>query len=202
MRLGRIDEVDAGHPIEQLLEHHLQLEAGQRVAQTEVRAEPERHVFVRRAGDVEPERIGEVLGIAVRRRIQQQHLLAGADLLAPQLDVSRVAVRAMFLMGDTQRSISSTADGNNERSASSASHCSRCVISWYRPPVITWRVVSSPPMRIKQRLVHQRVVVEAVTVDFGVDEDAREVVARRSPAIRDHARHVLRVALEGLRSST
>ena len=44
---------------------------------------------------------------------------------APWNSTSRVAVRAMFLIGVTQRSISSTADGISLRSSRSRSHCSR-----------------------------------------------------------------------------
>ena len=53
-------ELHVGHAWQQLLEHHPHLEPGQRGAQAEVRAAgAEREVAVRRARDVEAERLGE-----------------------------------------------------------------------------------------------------------------------------------------------
>ena len=66
----------------------------------------------------------------------------------PASSVSSTTVRFMFLTGLTQRSISSMADPRRLRSASSVSQRSRSSSSWYAPPLMTWRVVSSPPMRI------------------------------------------------------
>ena len=52
----------------------------------------------------------------------------------------------MFLIGDTHRSISSTAEGTSSGSASNLCFCSGCSSSCSIPPAVTWRVVSSPPM--------------------------------------------------------
>ena len=46
------------------------------------------------------------------------------------------------------------------------------------PPESMWRVVSSPPIRMQQRLRDDLVVVEPVAVDLGVHEDAHQVVGR------------------------
>src|SRR6478672_10125653 len=71
-----------------------------------------------------------------------------ASIVFPRYSTVRVAVRHMFLIGLTQRSISSTAGTTSARSALSRSHRSGSTSSWYMPPDITWRVVSSPPMRM------------------------------------------------------
>ena len=70
--------MQVGEPFEQLLEHDPQLDAGQRAAEAEVRAESERHVVVGRALDVEAERIDEMVLVAVGRRVEQQQLVAFA----------------------------------------------------------------------------------------------------------------------------
>src|SRR5690349_7496222 len=53
------DELDVREPAQQLGEHDLQLEAGQRRAHAEVGTEAERQVRVRVAGDVEAIGVGE-----------------------------------------------------------------------------------------------------------------------------------------------
>ena len=63
--IGR--ELEVGQPREQLLEHHLQLEPGERLTEAEVRTEPEREVLVRVAFDVEAEGIDEPRRVAVGR---------------------------------------------------------------------------------------------------------------------------------------
>ena len=76
--------------------------------------------------------------------------MSPSRIFCPRSVVSRVAVRFMFLIGDTQRSISSTATGIFAGSRSSRSRCSGWRISASMPSVITWRVVSSPPTRISR----------------------------------------------------
>ena len=93
----------------------------------------------------------------------------------------------MFWIGDTQRSISSTAIGIVAGSATQLAPLVGMASSWYMPPLITWRVVSSPPIEDQQRLLDQRLVVEPVAVDLGVHEDAHQVVAGCAPALGDHA---------------
>src|SRR3954452_3060907 len=81
-------DVDLAHPAHELLEEHLDLEACERGAEAEVGSEPEGDVVVRRAGDVVALGIVEVLRVAVRRRVHQDHLLALADRLATDLVVA------------------------------------------------------------------------------------------------------------------
>ena len=50
------------------------------------------------------------------------------------------------------------------------------------PPLMTWRVVSSPPMRMSSDSCTMSSSVEAVAVDLGVHEHAHEVVGRFGPA--------------------
>ena len=49
------------------------------------------------------------------------------------------------------------------------------------PPLMTWRVVSSPPTRISSDSCSTSSGVEAVAVDLGVHEHAHEIVGRVSP---------------------
>ena len=86
--------------------------------------------------------------VPVGRRVEQQHVLPGR-IVSPWSSTSRVSVRAMFLMGVTQRSISSTARGSRSRSAAGRELVGMAS-SAYMPPLMTWRVVSSPPMRISR----------------------------------------------------
>src|SRR5581483_7357137 len=86
-RFGGVNQLGVGQLLEQLLEQHAQLEAGQAGAQAEVGAEPERHVLVRRAADVERRRVGEHGLVAVGRRVEEQQLLALRDHLTAQLGV-------------------------------------------------------------------------------------------------------------------
>ena len=51
-----VGELDVGEPPQQLAEHHVQLQPGERRAQAEVRAEAEREVRVRVAAQVEASR--------------------------------------------------------------------------------------------------------------------------------------------------
>ena len=83
------DEPQIGEPRQQLLEEHAQLEAREARAEAEVRAEAEGDVRVRVARGVEAERIGEDALVAIRRRVEQQQLVARADALAAQRRVAR-----------------------------------------------------------------------------------------------------------------
>ena len=108
---------------------------------------PKADVRVRAARDVEGVGVVEDGLVAVGRRIEEQQLLAALIVHRPAR--RPVAVRAMFLIGDTQRSISSTAPGRSPSgSAESRASWSGWASSSSRPPLITWRVVSSPPIRI------------------------------------------------------
>ena len=66
------------------------------------------------------------------------------------------------------------------------------------PPEITWRVVSSPPMRMSSDSWMISSSAEAVAVDLGVDEDAHQVVAGLGLPGGDHLGGVERVLDEGV----
>ena len=51
--------------------------------------------------------------VTIGRRVEEHQLVALGAAAGPRNSTSRVAVRAMFLTGDTQRSSSSTATGNS-----------------------------------------------------------------------------------------
>ena len=142
-------EAEVGQAGQQPLDHDLELQPGQLVAQAEVGAEAEGHVRVGAAGDVEGVGVVEDRLVAVGRRVEEEELLARPDRVRRPSSTSRVAVRAMFLIGDTQRSISSTAPGMSPAgSAASRASWSGWASSSSTPPLMTWRVVSSPPIRM------------------------------------------------------
>ncbi len=106
-------------------------------------------------------------------------------MVTPPSSTSRVAVRAMFLMGDTQRSISSTAPGMRPSgSAASAASWSGWASSSSMPAAdhVARRLVAAD--EDEERLVDERVVVERVAVDLGVAQHADQVVgAAARPAL-------------------
>ena len=69
---------------QQLGEHGLDLHPGEHGAEAVVHAEPEGEVLVRRAADVEAERVGEHLLVPVGRRVRQQDGVALLEGVAPQ----------------------------------------------------------------------------------------------------------------------
>src|SRR3954462_9055950 len=82
--------LDVGQPLQQLAEDRAQLGAGQRRAETVVRAPAaEADVVIGIARDVEAPRVLEGVGVAVARVVEEDDLLALADRLAVKLDVAR-----------------------------------------------------------------------------------------------------------------
>src|SRR5215204_5809836 len=81
------DDRGAGVALHELGEHGAQLEAGEGGAEAEVGSGPEGKVGVGLAGDVEGERVGEHLFVAVGRGVVDDDLVAGRDLCAAELDV-------------------------------------------------------------------------------------------------------------------
>ena len=87
-RLGA-GELEGGQAADELLEHHAQLQPRQAGAETEVGAvAAEGDVRVGVARDVEAMRSGEDALVAIGGGVEQQHLVAGADALAAQLEVA------------------------------------------------------------------------------------------------------------------
>ena len=86
-------DLPAREPRSHLLERDAPLEARQRRAQAEVRALAEGEAALRVAEQVEAVGVGEGALVAVGRADQQHHLVAGAQLLAVQLDVARHQAR-------------------------------------------------------------------------------------------------------------
>ena len=87
----------------------------------------------------------------------------------------------MFLIGDTQRSISSTAVGSSVRSAGEPLPLvavGEQLVGAAGDHVAGGLVAADED---EQRLVDERVVVEPVAVDLGVHEHAHEVVVRLAP---------------------
>ena len=98
----------------------------------------------------------------------------------------------MFLTGEVQRSISSTAldisrSGSARRAAYWSGWRSNCSI----PPLRVWRVVSSPPMRISSASLRMSVVGQPLPIDRRVRQDTDEVVGGLLAALFDdsHGEH-------------
>ena len=70
---------DLVRPAEQVGQGDACLEPGQRGTQAEVRTVPERQVWVRVAGNVEPARVGKDRQVTVRRPDHRQHHRPGGD---------------------------------------------------------------------------------------------------------------------------
>ena len=82
-------DVPLREAVEHLVERDAALEPGQRGTQAEVDAVAEREVVVDLPLDVEAVGVGEVALVAVARRGEQHHHVAGLDLLPVVLDVLR-----------------------------------------------------------------------------------------------------------------
>ena len=107
-------------------------------------AEPEGEVLVRRAADVEAERVGEHLLVPVGRRVREQDGVARLERWPAQRRSGVVQLRMKCLTGVTQRMISSTAVGSSDGSACRRASWSGCSMSAWRPPAIADDVVSWP----------------------------------------------------------
>ena len=144
-------EVQVGQPAQQLGEHHLQLEPGQRRAQAEVRAEAEREVRVRVAV-ARRSRSGSAntAGVAVGRRVHQDQLVALVQRLAVHLDVARDRARHVLDRRDPAQQLLDADLASRAGRRGRIASWSGCSSSASIPSVMTWRVVSSPPMRISR----------------------------------------------------
>ena len=87
-----------------------------------MRAVSEGEVLVRRPVDAKLVALREHPLVEIGRRIERQHFVASPER-SPPSSTSRVTVRFMFLIGVTQRSISSTALGRIWRSSRSRCRC-------------------------------------------------------------------------------
>ena len=118
VRLQALDvagHADVGEPVEQVLEHHDDLHAGQVGAQAEVGSAPaEGHMGVGFPADVESIGLLEYGLVPVGRDVEEDHLLPVLDRSAPPISTSSVVWRRKFMTGVTKRSISSTAEGSSD----------------------------------------------------------------------------------------
>ena len=95
--------LEVGDAGEHGLEHGRQHQPGVMRTEAAVRPEPERHVPVVRAEDVDLLRVGERLRVAIGGPVHHQHLLALVHLLAVELDVlGDPAVQAAAGAGDAE----------------------------------------------------------------------------------------------------
>ena len=115
--------------------------------------------------------------VAVGRGVEEDELLAGLDVRARPARRRGWPTRAMFLIGDTQRSISSTAPGMQPGGV--GGELRRLVgvgeeLLHAAADDMAGGLVAAD--QDEQRLVDERVVVERVTVDLGMAQHADEVV--------------------------
>ena len=108
-----------GCPGQELLEGHPCFEPGQGGTEADVDAVTETQMARRAAVDVEHLGIGELPVVEVGRPPQQHHPRPGRNGVSVQFDIPR-AVRGNAWVGDSTRSISSTAAGTRERSPASS----------------------------------------------------------------------------------
>ena len=147
-------------------------------AHAEVLAEAEREVRVRVAVDAERERVVEHLLVAVRRRRRRARRCSPARILTPRTSASSVAMRVKWMIGLTQRRISSTASGSRSGSARSFSHC--VAVLGEREQAAADRVAGGLVAGLDDAARSTRGAacsVSGCAVDLGRDELAHEVVA-------------------------
>ena len=131
--------------------------------------------------------------------VEQHHLLPRPQLARRRTSVSSVTVRHMFLIGDTQRSISSTATGMPAGSSTSARRWSGCAQQLLHAAAdhVPCGLVAAD--EDQQRLVEHFVVGQPVAVDLGVHEHAHQVVGRRRLPRGDRAAWRTRCIRHGCR---
>ena len=175
------DGPDVGHPPEQLPEHHGDLAAGQVGAEAEVRARAaEAEVVVRRAADVEAERVVEDGLVAVGRGVPEHDLVAlverrGRRCAAP----SWVTVRRKWITGVAQRTISSTAVGASAVEVGQPAGLLLGVLGeGCRPWEMALRVVSLPATTSRMKNDASSGGRERLAVDLGGHQRGGEVVLR------------------------
>src|SRR5581483_7361897 len=168
-RFGDVDQLEVGQLLEQLLEQHAQLEAGQAGAQAEVGTEAERHVLVRRAADVERRSVGEHVLVAVGRRVEEEQLLALRDHLTAELGVGHGGAGHVLDGADPPQHL---LDGGVEQAAVGDQRLpplalAQQLVRTARDHVARGLVAADED---QERLHHDLGVVEAVAVDLGGGE--------------------------------
>ena len=138
----------SGSAGEQLLEHHPQLEAGQ--AWPRQKCVPKPNATCSFGSRSMSKRNGSAnIGlVAVGRLVEQQQLLALVQLLAHELDVVGDGAAHVLDRADPAQHLLDRGRDPARVGRAAACRWSGCSSSWSMPPVITWRVVSSPPMRM------------------------------------------------------
>ena len=186
----------SGKRVQQLVEHHGDLAAGQVGAEAEVRAAgAEAHVVVEvRTGDVEAIRVGEDRLVAVGRVVPEHDLLALGDLRRRRSRCPAVAVRRKWITGVAQRTISSTAvreRGRRSRSSQSARWSGWSVSSLHAvADGVAGGLVAGGDEQDEERSELLR--RQALAVDLGVHQRRGEVVLRVGEAVLAEAdRHLV-----------
>ena len=185
-------------PIEHPVEQHPQLEPGQVRAQAEVRADAERDVVVGLA--VGSERL-RVRRSASRRNWPTRTAAAPGRLrtaccAAELVVVGERAVHVLDRRDPAQHLLDRLPDPapvGQQRTPSARGLRSSCSM----PPAMTWRVVSSPPMRISRVSPMHVLVGQPLAVDLGVQQDADQIVGRLDASLGDDPGRVLVVGRHG-----
>ena len=99
-------------------------------------------------------------------------------------------MRVKWMIGLTQRRISSTASGSSSGWSRSRSHSPRCSENASSPPLIAFRVVSLPASTISSQYESSCYFGERLAVDLRVEQLADQVVARVVPPLLDELAQV------------
>ena len=128
----------------QLVEHHADLEPGQVRAQAVMHAVTEAEMRVRVAREIEAERIGEHVLVAVRGRLPEHHLVAGAHRLAAELEVARRGAPVVRGRMRPAHDLLDRGAAHRARRRAARAHWSGNASSATTAPAIAFRVVSAP----------------------------------------------------------
>ena len=110
-----------------------------------------------------------------------------AEIFTPRISQSSVATRVKWLIGLTQRRISSAALGNSSGRSRSRSHSAGCSQKASNPPLMAFRVVSFPASTNSSQYGHELLVRERLAVDPAAEQLAHQIVFRFAPTLFDQA---------------
>src|SRR5262245_37870988 len=171
-------------PREEMAEEDLDLDACDVSAHAEVLADAEREMRIGAAIDTERERIGKDLLVAVRRRPEQRHLLARADLFPADLAVLGRGAREMRDRADPAQDLLHGV-GQELRMCAQLLPLAAVLAEGEQPPAD--RVPRGLVARLDRELARGEdlVVTERRSVDRGADQLAHEIVLRVAAALLD-----------------
>ena len=173
----------SGRRRSELLEHHADLQAGEVGAEAEVRAAAaEGDVLVRRAPDVEAERVVEHVLVAVGRDVEDDDLVAFGDAPGRGSRCRAVAVRRKCMHRRRPAEHLLDGDGHERRVGAAAGPAGRggpCSASM--PWAMRLRVGLVAGHREQQEEEVELELAEPLAVDLGLEERGDDVVVAGWP---------------------